>query len=113
LNPTSGGEDTGFDGAGALKAPAIFRDGLGEIDFEGADGGEGFADAFAVGFEGGSLSGSEKVDLTGEAVFVGIETSALRAGAAAGSGRGSALSGIFGVVPGDDVGHCLLFVKRW
>ena len=34
----AGGEDTGFDGAGALEAPAVFRDGLGDIDFEGADG---------------------------------------------------------------------------
>jgi len=38
---------------------------LGDIDFEGADGGEGFADAFAVRVEGGLLGGSKKVDLTG------------------------------------------------
>jgi hypothetical protein len=86
---------------------------LGEIDFEGADGGEGLADAFAVRVEDSPLSGSEKVDLTGEAVFVGIETSALRAGAAAGSGVAGGLSGILGVVPGDGVGHCLLSVKHW
>jgi hypothetical protein len=105
------GEDTGFDGAGTLEAPAVFSNGLGDIDFEGADGGEGFADAFAVRVEGGLLSGSEKVDLTGEAVFVGIETSALRAGLASGSGSG--FLGKLGVVPRDDVGYCLLFVKHW
>jgi hypothetical protein len=109
----AGGEDTGFDGAGALEAPAVFSDGLGDIDFEGADGGEGFADAFAVSVEGGLLSGSEKVDLTGEAMFVGIETSALRAGLASGSGRAGGFFGKLGVVPGDDLGYCLLLVKHW
>ena len=45
----AGGEDAGFDGAGTLEAPAVFSNGLGDIDFEGADGGEGFADAFVLG----------------------------------------------------------------
>jgi hypothetical protein len=72
----TGRDDAGFDGADALEAPAAFGDGLGEIDFEGADGSEGFADAFAMSVEGGLLSGGENVALANESVFVGIETSA-------------------------------------
>ena len=113
MTEDAGSENASFDGAGALEAPAVFSNGLGDIDFEGADGGEGFADAFAVRVEDGPLRGSEKVDLTGEAVFVGIETSALGAGLTAGCGRAGGLSGILGVVPGDGVGHCLFSVKHW
>jgi hypothetical protein len=82
----AGGEDGGFHGADALEAPAVFGNGLGDIDFESADGGEGFADAFAVSVEGGLLSGGEQVDLAGESVFVGVETGALRAGLTFGGG---------------------------
>jgi len=109
----AGSENAGFDGAGALEAPAAFGNGLGDIDFERADGGEGFADGFAVTVEGGLLSGSEKVDLTGEAMFVGIETSALRAGIASGAAGAGGFFGKLGVVPGDDLGYCLLLVKHW
>jgi hypothetical protein len=61
----TGREDAGFHGADAFEPPAVFGNGLGDIDFEGADGGESFADAFAVRVEGGLLGGSKKVDLTG------------------------------------------------
>jgi hypothetical protein len=44
------GEDSVFERAGAVEAPAVLRDGLGEIGFENADGGEGFADAVARSF---------------------------------------------------------------
>jgi hypothetical protein len=101
------------DNGPVVIIPAIFSDGLGDIDFEGADGGEGFADALAVRVEGDLLSGSEKVDLTGEAMFVGIETSALGAGLASAFGGASGFFRKLGVVPGNDLGYCLLFVKHW
>jgi hypothetical protein len=87
----TGREDAGLHGADALEAPAVLGDGLGEIDFEGADGGEGFADAFAVCVEGGLFSGGENVDLTGESVFVGVETRVLLAF------RGCSSGGVLGV----------------
>ncbi len=95
------------------RAPAAFSDGLSEIDFEGADWGETFADAFAVRVEDGLLFGGEDVDLAGESVFVGVETAALGAGLASGCGRAGGFFGKLGVVPGDDLSHCLLFVKHW
>src|SRR5580692_2626790 len=96
------GEDGGFHGADALEAPAVFGDGLGDIDFEGADGAESFADAFAVSFKGGLLRGGEQVDLAGESVFVGVETGALLAGALGGGGAGG-FGGKLSVVSGDGV----------
>jgi hypothetical protein len=106
------GEDPGFDGAGALEAPAAFSDGLGDVDFEDADGGEGFADAFAVNVEGGLLSGGENVDLAGESVFVGVEPGALHAGLASGGGWPGGLIGKPGVEPGHGLGDCLLLVEH-
>jgi hypothetical protein len=87
----AGSKDGGLHGADALEAPAVFSDGLGDIDFEGADGGEGFADAFAVSVEGGLLSGGEKVDLTGQAVTISVEASAMLAF------RGCRSGGVLGV----------------
>ena len=72
------GEDAGFDGADTLEAPAIFGDGLGEIDFKGADGSEGGDDAIAVGVEGFLFGFGEDESLAGESVTVGIETRAMR-----------------------------------
>jgi hypothetical protein len=70
------GEDAGFHGADAFEALAVFGDGLGEVDFEGADGREGLADTLAVRFEGRLFSGGEDMDLAGEAVAIGVETRA-------------------------------------
>ena len=105
-------EDAGFDGAGAVEAPVVFGDGLGELLLENADGGEGFDDGLAVFLEGVVLFGGEEVDLAGESVFVGVETGALLAGLGCWPGWAGGFFGKLGVVPGDDVGHCLLFVKH-
>src|SRR5215468_1297353 len=67
------GESAGFNGAGALQAPAVVGDGLGDIVLEVADGGEAFEDGFAVLFVGVLLFGSEDAELAGEAVTPGIE----------------------------------------
>ena len=42
------GEDGAFDGDAAVEAPAVGGDGLDEVGFQGADGGEGLVDAGAV-----------------------------------------------------------------
>src|SRR5262249_46673385 len=67
------GESAGLDGAGALQAPAVVGDGLGNVALEVADGGEAFEDDFAVLFVGLLLFGSEDAELAGEAVTPGIE----------------------------------------
>jgi hypothetical protein len=79
-------EDAGFEGAGAIKAPAVLSDRLRDIDFQGRLRGEGFADAFAVSIEGGLLSGGENVDLTSQAVTIGVEARAMLAFRGRGSG---------------------------
>jgi len=73
-------EDAGLDGAGAVEAPFVFSDGLGDLPLENAGGGEDFDDGLAVFLEGLVLFGGEKVDLAGEAVFVGVDAGALHAG---------------------------------
>jgi hypothetical protein len=84
-------EDAGFDGAGAIEAPLVFGDGLGELLLENAERNEGFDDGLAMFLEGFVLFGSEKVDLAGEAVFVRVETGALPAGLGSGpAGSGGA-----------------------
>ncbi len=67
-------ENAGLEGAGALEAPVVFGDGLGEFELERAHGLEGFADAGAVLVEGCVLIGGEKADLAGEAVTTGDKT---------------------------------------
>jgi hypothetical protein len=52
-------EGGGLDGAGALEAPVVVGDGLGDIALEVADGGESFEDNFAVLLIGLLLLGSE------------------------------------------------------
>src|ERR1700678_1456783 len=74
----SGGEDAGFDGADTSEAPAVFGDGLGEIDFESADGCEGRDDAITVSVEGLLFGIGEDEGLAGESVTVGVEPSAVR-----------------------------------
>ena len=66
------GEDRVFQGTGAVEAPAVLGDGLGEIDFESAFGGEGFADAIAVFGEGFLVFPSVDDDLAGESVADGV-----------------------------------------
>jgi hypothetical protein len=72
-------EDTGFNGAGAFEAPAVFGDRLGEIELQRAYRCEGFADAGAVLVEGFVLVGGEKADLAGEAVTISVEAGAMLA----------------------------------
>jgi hypothetical protein len=72
---------------------------------------KGFDEGLAVFFGGGLLFGSEEVDLAGDAVFVGVETGALRAGLAFGCSSAGGFFGKLGVVPGDDLRSCLLYVK--
>jgi hypothetical protein len=67
------GEHGVFEGSGAIEAPLVLRDGLGEIDFEGADWGEGFADSIAVFSEGGLVFRGMDHDLAGEAVAEGVQ----------------------------------------
>jgi len=67
------GEGAGLNGAGALQAPAVVGDGLGDLALEVADGGEAFEDDFTVLFVGLLLFGSEDAELAGEAVTPGIE----------------------------------------
>jgi hypothetical protein len=81
---------------------------LGEILLENAHGREGFDEGLAVFFEGGMRFGGEKVDLAGEAVFVGVETGALLASLGFGPGWAGGFFGKLGVVIGDDLGFGLL-----
>jgi hypothetical protein len=69
-----------LDSAGAVKAPFVFGDGLGESLLESAGGGESFNDGLAVFLEDVVLFRGEEVDLASEAVFVGVETGTLLAG---------------------------------
>ena len=66
-------EDGVFQGTGAVEAPAVLGDGLGEIDFESAFGGEGLADSVAVLVEGFLVFRSVDDDLAGESVAEGVE----------------------------------------
>ena len=79
-------EDAGFDGAGAFQAPMVFGDGLRKLDLQCAYGLEGFANAGAVLVEGFVLVGSEKLNLAGEAVTIGVETGAVFAFVGYGAG---------------------------
>jgi hypothetical protein len=101
-------EDAGFDGAGAVEAPVVCGDGLGELPLEDADGGEGFDDGLAVFLEGIVLIGGAKMDLAGESVFVGVDTGALLARVSFWPGCAGRFFGKFGVVSGDGLGRCLL-----
>jgi hypothetical protein len=69
------GEDGVFEGPGAVEAPLVLGDGLGEVEFEGADGCEGSADGFAVFLEGGLIFRGVDDDLAGEAVAKGSRKS--------------------------------------
>ncbi|HEY6331081.1 MAG TPA: hypothetical protein VI756_17255 [Blastocatellia bacterium] len=68
------GEDGVFQGTGTVEAPAAPGDGLGEIGFEGADGGESFADTIAMLVERFPVfRGGVDDDLAGESVAEGVE----------------------------------------
>ena len=67
------GVDGAFDGDAAVEGPAVGGDGLDEVGFQAADGGEGLVDAGAVFAVGDLVVGGQDVDLAGEAVAVGVE----------------------------------------
>src|SRR5215467_7630740 len=67
------GENGVFEGAGAVESPFVLGDGFGEIELQGADGGEGFADGFTVFLEGGLVFGGMDDDLAGESVAEGVQ----------------------------------------
>jgi hypothetical protein len=62
-----------FERAGAIEAPVVLGDGLGEVGFEGAEGGEFFADGVAVFLERGLIFRRVDDDLAGEAVAEGVQ----------------------------------------
>src|SRR5215470_11361734 len=100
------GESAGFDGAGALEAPAVVGDGLDDIALEVADGGEAFENDFAVLFVGLLLFGSEDTELAGEAVTPGIEPATPLAFGSLGAG------GMVGTLgSGLRVGHSFSFCR--
>ena len=66
------GEDAVFEGAGALQAPHIFGDGLGEIGLSGPGGVVLTADRVAVRAEDFGLFGRRDVNLAAQAVTVRI-----------------------------------------
>jgi hypothetical protein len=102
----------GFEGAGAVEAPFVFGDGLGEILLENADWGKGLDDGLAVLLEGFVLFGGEEVDLASEAVFVGVETRALLPGVGFGPRWAGGLGGKPVVEPSHSFGDCLLLVEH-
>src|SRR5215468_7245883 len=98
------GESAGFNGAGALQAPAVVGDGLGDIALEVANRGEAFEDDFAVLFVGELFFGSEDAELAGEAVTPGIEPATPLAFGSLGAG------GMIGTLGGGlRVGHGFSF----
>ena len=62
------GENGIFAGAGAVEAPVVLGDGLGEGGFQSAEGFQIFADSFTVLLEGRLVFRSLDDDLAGEAV---------------------------------------------
>ena len=62
------GENGIFEGAGAVEAPVVLGDGLGEGGFQSAEGFQIFADSFTVLLEGRLVFRSLDDDLAGEAV---------------------------------------------
>jgi hypothetical protein len=93
------GEDGVFQGAGALEAPLIFGDGLGELIFESADGGKGYGDETDVMVEGFLVRGRGGVDLAAKSVAERIFTGAVATGIGDGTGaelRVGAVGGEFG-----------------
>jgi hypothetical protein len=73
------GEDGVFQGTGVVEAPAALGDGLGEVGFESAFGGEGFADAVTVFLEGFLVFRGVDDDLASESVAEGVERGTLSA----------------------------------
>ena len=71
------GENGIFKSAGAVETPVVLGDGLGEVRFEGANGGELFADGVTVFSEGGLVFRSMDDNLAGEAVAEGVERGSL------------------------------------
>jgi hypothetical protein len=67
------GEDGVFQRAGAVEAPAVLGDGLGEIDFERAYGSQSFTDAVAVFVKSFPVFRGVDDDLAGESVAEGVE----------------------------------------
>ena len=74
-------------------------------------GSKGFDDGLAVFLEGIVLIGGDEEDLAGEAMFVGVDAGTLLTSVGCWPGCAGGFFGKLGVVPGDDVGHCLLFVE--
>ena len=66
------GEHAGFDGAGAIEAPAVVGDGLDQGALEIADGSEGFEDDFGVLLVGLLFARSEDEELSSESVAEGV-----------------------------------------
>jgi hypothetical protein len=67
------GEDRVFQGTGAVEAPAVLGDGLGEIDFQSADGDQSFANTIAMLLEGFFVFRGVDDDLAVEYVAEGVE----------------------------------------
>ena len=63
----------GLDGAGALEAPAVVGDRLGEVALVVADGGQGFEGDFGMRVVGLLLVRGVDVELAGESVTIGVE----------------------------------------
>src|SRR5262249_5039773 len=107
------GESASFNGAGALEAPAVVGDGLGDIALEVTDGSEAFEDDFAVLFVGELLFGSQDAELAGEAVTPGIEPATpLAFGSLGAGGMVGTLGG--GLRVGHRVPFCRSFLKtKW
>ena len=80
-------EDAGLESTCAFETPMVFGDGLGELELQRAHGFEGFTDAGAVFVESFMLVGSEKLDLAGEAVTIGVEAGAVLTVLASGACR--------------------------
>jgi hypothetical protein len=58
------GEHVGFDSASAVHAPVVFGHGLGELELQGAFGGQAFHYAFAKDVMGVAIFFWHEIDLT-------------------------------------------------
>jgi len=87
-------EDGVFEGAGAVEAPVVLGDGLGEGGFEGTDGGERLPDGVAVLLEGLPVFLGMDDDLASEAVAEGVERGTFFAFFGAGAGGELRVTGV-------------------
>ena len=79
-------EGVEFDGAGAIDAPLVLRDGDGELVFVGSDGFEGGDEALFEGFVGEAVGFVHDEELAGEAMAAGVHGGVGFAGFGAGAG---------------------------